>query len=162
MKNKTNRKRGFALAQVILASVLVIILAVSCSSPPARPDEESAPATVSADAEGSQNDGGVKIEGYGDGVIEGTVTDSRGNPVKGMRVFINDATTLFPEITARTNEEGYYHLGGLASGTFQVVVHDSTRNQLDLGSVFVEEGETVALDFELTLSSTDSDDLSEE
>lgn len=146
MKNRSNRQKGFTLVQIILASALIIILVGSCGSPPARPDEGSAPS----------------IEGYGDGAIEGTVTDSGGNPVKGMRVFINDATTLFPEITARTNEEGYYYLGGLASGTFQVVVHDSTRNQLDLGSAFVEEGETLTLDFEITLSSADSNDLSED
>ncbi len=81
------------------------------------------------------------------GGIEGTVTDHDGNPLVGMRVGIVSGTTFFPEIAVETNEEGYYQIGSVPPGTFEVAVHDIQGNRIGLGSIAVKSGETSTLDF---------------
>ncbi|MFQ6080515.1 MAG: carboxypeptidase-like regulatory domain-containing protein [Candidatus Bathyarchaeia archaeon] len=81
------------------------------------------------------------------GVIEGTVTDHDGNSVAGMIVYIVSGTTAFPEIAVKTNEEGYYRIGSVLPGTFEVAVHDRKGNRIGLESVTVRGGETSTLNF---------------
>lgn len=85
------------------------------------------------------------------GSIEGTVTDYDGNPLGGMRVGIVSGTTFFPEIAAETNEEGYYQIGSVPPGTFEVAVHDVKGNRIGLESVTVRSGESSTLNFVIQL-----------
>ena len=71
------------------------------------------------------------------GSIEGTVTDSDGEPVVGMGVWIVSGTTGFPETAVETNEEGYYQIGSVPSGTFEVAVHERGGNSIAAKSVVV-------------------------
>lgn len=71
------------------------------------------------------------------GSVEGTVTNADGKPLIGMMVWIVSGTTGFPEIAAETNEEGYYQIGSVPSGTFEVGVHDREGNRIGLESVVV-------------------------
>lgn len=88
---------------------------------------------------------GITVKGTGG--IEGTVTDSDGNPLVGMSVGIVSGTTFFPEIAVETTEEGYYQIGSVPPGTFEVAVHDRQGNRIVLGSVTVKSVETSTLDF---------------
>ena len=81
------------------------------------------------------------------GEIEGTVTDVNGRAIAGMRVSIVSGTTGFPEILAMTNDSGYYKIGSVPSGSFDVAVHDLEGNRVDLRTVTIREGETATLDF---------------
>ena len=95
----------------------------------------------------------AKVVDYSTGVnmqaggIEGTVTDYDGTPLAGMRAGIVSGTTYFPEIAAETNEEGYYQIGSVPPGTFEVAVHDIQGNRIGLESVTVRGGETSTLNF---------------
>ncbi len=84
------------------------------------------------------------------GGIEGTVTDLNGKPVAGMRVGIVSGTTGFPEMAPETNEEGYYQIGSVSPGTFEVAVHDREGNRIGLQSVVVRSGETSKLNFTIS------------
>ncbi len=84
------------------------------------------------------------------GGIEGTVTDLDGKPVTGMRVSIVSGTTSFPEMAPETNEEGYYRIGSVPPGTFEVAVHDREGNRIGLESVVVRSGETSTLNFTIS------------
>ena len=64
--------------------------------------------------------------------IEGTVTSINGKPVVGMRVSIVSGTTGFPEIAPETNDEGYYQIGSVPPGTFEVAVTDREGNRISL------------------------------
>lgn len=86
------------------------------------------------------------------GGIEGTVTNVDGKPVAGMRVSIVSGTTGFPEILALTNEDGYYKIGSVPSGRFEVAVHDREGNRIGLDSVTVRSGETSTLDFTVPIT----------
>lgn len=81
------------------------------------------------------------------GGIVGTVTDWDGNSLTGMRVGIVSGTTFFPEIAVVTNGEGYYQIGSVPPGTFEVAVHDRQGKRVGLGSVTVRSGETTILNF---------------
>lgn len=83
------------------------------------------------------------------------MTDYDGKPVAGMRVGIVSGTTAFPEIAVETNEEGYYRIGGVPPGTFEVAVHDRQGNRIGLESVTVRSGKTSTLNFVIpTLTQT--------
>ena len=86
----------------------------------------------------------------GPGGIEGTVSGLDGEPVAGMRVGIISGTAAFPEIGPETDEKGYYQIGGVPPGTFQVAVHDSDGQRVGLKSVDVTSGETATLDFSVS------------
>ena len=79
--------------------------------------------------------------------IKGTITDHDGTPLAGMRVIIVNGTTFWPEIAIETNWEGYYQIGSVSPGTFEVAVHDRHGNRIGLGSVTVRSGETSMLNF---------------
>ena len=81
------------------------------------------------------------------GGIVGIVTDEDGNPVVGMRVCIVSGTSAFPEIAVETNEEGYYLIGSVPPGMFEVAVHDRQGNRVALESVVVRDGEPSKLNF---------------
>ena len=55
------------------------------------------------------------------GAVEGTVTDPNGAVISGAKVMIkNEATNA--EITATTNERGYFNFQNLEAGTYNVTV----------------------------------------
>ena len=91
------------------------------------------------------------------GGIEGTVTDTDRNPVAGMRVFIVSGTTGFPEIAPITSEAGYYAIGGVPSGTFEVAVHDQEGSRVSLESVVVRSGQTSTLNFTIPIPAVTED-----
>ena len=84
------------------------------------------------------------------GGIEGIVTDLEGRPVAGLRVGIISGTVAFPEIGPETDEAGYYQIGGVAPGIFQVAVHDRDGQRVGLESVDVKSGETATLNFSVS------------
>lgn len=86
------------------------------------------------------------------GGIEGTVTDLNGKPVTGMRVGIFSGTTGFPEMAPETNDEGYYKIGSVPPGTFELAVFDRKGNRIGLESVVVRSGETSTLNFTISTS----------
>ncbi len=86
------------------------------------------------------------------GGIEGIVTNYEGTPLAGMRVGIVSGTNYFPEIAAETNEEGYYQIGSVPRGTFEVAVHDREGNRICLESVIVRGEETSTLNFTIQSS----------
>ena len=86
------------------------------------------------------------------GAIEGTVTDESGDPVPMVRVFIVGGTVPFPEIAPETDEEGFYRIGGVNPGTFEVALHDRNGNRIGLDSVTVIGGETSTLDLQIVVS----------
>ncbi len=90
---------------------------------------------------------GTPVINKGTGDIEGTVTDLDSKPVAGIRVWIVSGTTGFPEMAPETNEEGYYQIGSVPPGTFEVAVHDREGNRIGLESVVVRSGETSTLNF---------------
>jgi hypothetical protein len=81
------------------------------------------------------------------GGIEGIVTDHDGIPLAGMMVSIVSGTTFFPEIAAETNEAGYYQIGSVPPGTFEVAVHDLLGNRIACECIAVRSGETSTLNF---------------
>ena len=83
------------------------------------------------------------------GTIEGTVTDESGGPAPGVRVLIVSGTAAFPEIAPATDEEGFYRIGGVSPGTFDVAFHDPDRDRIGLDSVTVKGGETSTLDLQI-------------
>ena len=114
-----------------VAAAVALFAAVACGSS----SDELTPAPVSDSRPGG---------------IEGTVADSQGGPVAGMRVGIVSGTAAFPEIAPETDDEGYYQIGGVAPGTFQVAVHDIQGERIGLESVVVRSGETATLNFSLS------------
>ncbi len=91
------------------------------------------------------------------GGIEGTVTDTDHNPMAGMRVSIVSGTTGFPEIAAITSEAGYYAIGGVPPGTFEVAVHDQEGSRVSLESVVVRSGQTSTLNFTIPIPAVTED-----
>ena len=83
------------------------------------------------------------------GTIQGTVTDDSGGPVPGVRVLIVSGTATFPEIAPATDEEGFYRIGGVSPGTFDVAFHDRNGDRIGLDSVTVEGGGTSTLDLQI-------------
>jgi hypothetical protein len=81
------------------------------------------------------------------GGIEGIVTDHEGVPLAGMMVGIVGGTTVFPEIATVINEVGYYLIGSVPSGTFEVAVHDVLGNRIACEYITVRSGETSTLNF---------------
>ena len=86
------------------------------------------------------------------GAIEGTVTDERGGPALGVRVVIVNGTADFPEIAPVTDEQGFYRIGGVTPGTFEVAFHDRNGNRIGLDSITVIGGETSTLDLQIVVS----------
>ena len=83
------------------------------------------------------------------GTIQGTVTNDSGGPVPGVRVLIVSGTAAFPEIAPATDEEGFYRIGGVSPGTFDVAFHDRNGDRIGLDSVTVEGGGTSTLDLQI-------------
>ena len=116
---------------------LLLLVAVACAGA-ATSDPGSRPTPTSESRPGG---------------IEGTVVDAQGRPVAGMRVGIVSGTAAFPEIAPETDEQGYYQIGSVAAGTFQVSVHDRDGQRVRLESVVVKSGETATLKFSVSVGS---------
>ena len=101
-----------------------------------------------------QPDGATSSPGSGSrpGGIEGTVVDLQDRPVPGIRVAILSGTAAFPEISPETDEEGYFQIGGVPPGTFQVAAHDRDGREIGLKSVTVTSGETATVMLTVMLS----------
>ena len=84
------------------------------------------------------------------GTIQGTVTDASGGPGFGFRVLIVSGTAPYPEIASLTDEEGFYRLGSISPGTYEVAVHDQNGDRVGLDSFAVKAGETSTLDLQIT------------
>lgn len=117
VKRKVVQMKKLALFMTSVLATLLIVAGTSCAGTPAA------------------------------GGIEGTVTDLDGKPVAGMRVAIVSGTTSFPEIAPETNEEGYYQIGNIPPGTFEVSVNDRDGNRVGFESVVASSGETSTLNF---------------
>ena len=115
-----------------LASTVTVAVALLTAAACSRQSDEATPVPVSESRPGG---------------IEGTVVDDQGRPVAGMRVGIISGTAAFPEVGPETDEKGYYQIGGVPPGTFQVAVHDRDGRRVGLGGVDVTSGETATLDF---------------
>lgn len=94
---------------------------------------------------------GCVSQGKRTGSIEGIVTDSEGDPVAELRVFIVSGTTSFQEIAAITNEEGQYAIGNVPPGTFEVAVYNTEGERIGLESVTVKEEKTSTLNFVVSI-----------
>ncbi len=91
------------------------------------------------------------------GGIEGTVTDSEGEPVSGMRVSIVSGTAAFPEIAPETDSKGYYRLDSVPAGTFEIAVHGAQGQRVGSESVIVTSGEITTLNISVSLGATAQD-----
>ena len=69
-----------------------------------------------------------------------------------MRIGIVSGSASHPEIAPETNQEGDYHIEGVAPGTFEVAVHDRDGQKAGLASVTVISGETATLNFSLSVA----------
>lgn len=100
----------------------------------------------------------VELELQGTGAVEGTVRDSAGQPLAGVRVVGGEHES--PEglsttpMEARTNAEGHYRLEGLASGRMSLTAHREGVSAGESQSVFIEEGGTARADFTLARTGT--------
>ena len=86
------------------------------------------------------------------GAIEGTVTDGSGEPVPTVRVLSVGGTADFREIAPETDEKGFYRIGSVNPGSFEVAFHDRNGNRIGLDSVTVLGGETSKLDLQIVVS----------
>ena len=127
-------RRGFYLRFLIILLLPAIILTSGClgGGPPASPEP---------------------------GGIEGTVTATDDKPAVGMMVSIVSGTTGFPEIAATTNGDGYYAIGSVPPGTFDVAVHDQAGNRVGQESVVVQSGQTSTLNFIIQISASQPQEL---
>ncbi|HZI05957.1 MAG TPA: carboxypeptidase regulatory-like domain-containing protein, partial [Archangium sp.] len=95
----------------------------------------------------------VELELEGTGAVEGTVRDSAGRALPGVRVAGGEPWTeeglSTPPVEARTNAEGHYRLEGLASGPERLIARREGASAGAERSVFIEEGGTARADFTL-------------
>jgi len=140
-KPKHNIRKGVGIFIIcgLVLSMLLVTFGTSCRAP--APPEEPAPSN------GLPEDVGG---------IEGTVTDADGKPVAGLTVIIVSGTTGFPEIAAITNEAGYYAIGSVPPGSFEVAVHDQEGNRVGLENVDVRSGVTSTLNFTVQVTVVES------
>ncbi len=75
----------------------------------------------------------------------------------GMRVRVVSGTAAFPETAPERDAQGYYQIGGVAPGTFQVAVHDRDGQRVGLESVVVKSGETATLNFSISTGAAAQD-----
>ena len=97
---------------------------------------------------------GGETERAKSGSIEGTVTDSEGSPLAGMRVSIARGTASFPDIAPETDENGFYRMSGISPGEFQVAVHDVQAIRIGLANAEVRSGETTSLNIVASVAPT--------
>ncbi|UCD54322.1 MAG: carboxypeptidase regulatory-like domain-containing protein [Dehalococcoidia bacterium] len=93
------------------------------------------------------------------GGIEGTVTDTDHNPVANVTVSIVSGTTGFPEIAAITNEDGYYTIGSIPPGTFDVAIHDQEGNRVGIESIVVQSRQTSTLNFTIATEAVAEEEI---
>jgi len=76
-----------------------------------------------------------------------------------MTVSIVSGTTGFPEIAAITNEAGYYVIGSVPAGTFDVAVHDQEGNRVGIESIVVQSGRTSTLSFTIAIEAAAEEEI---
>jgi len=82
--------------------------------------------------------------------LEGTVIDSKGGTIAGARVQITEVETGVGQERV-TNEHGFYHIPGIAHGTYAVLVsRDGFQTKL-INDVEVQVGDTRTLDVTLAV-----------
>lgn len=64
--------------------------------------------------------GAVFAQGGDSGTIVGNVFDQGGNPVKGVKIVAKSDTQIGGSKTTYSNDEGYFRIGQLAPGTFEL------------------------------------------
>jgi hypothetical protein len=95
----------------------------------------------------------VELELEGTGAVEGTVRDSAGRALAGVRVLGGESWTgegpSASPVEARTNAEGHYRLEGLSSGPERLIARREGASAGEERFVFIEEGGTARADFTL-------------
>ncbi|WP_375772443.1 carboxypeptidase regulatory-like domain-containing protein [Archangium gephyra] len=100
----------------------------------------------------------LELELAGTGAVEGTVRDSAGRALAGVRVVGGEHWTEAGPSTspaeARTNAEGHYRLEGLTAGPERLVARREGATAGEEQFVFIEEGGTARADFTLDETGT--------
>ncbi|MDI9613830.1 MAG: tetratricopeptide repeat protein [Acidobacteriota bacterium] len=82
--------------------------------------------------------------------VKGKVTDENGQPVEGAKIKI-EGTDIYRVFETKTNKKGeYFHLLGLQSGVYRVIVRKDGFQPAYQENVRAEMGEEKAVDFQLT------------
>ena len=68
----------------------------------------------------------------GDSSISGQIKDEDGKGMAGVTVTIVSATVPFPEVSSKTDADGFYTLGGLAAGTYDFAVFNAEGERIHL------------------------------
>ena len=96
--------------------------------------------------------GGVDIHLTGAGTLTGVVRDAQGRPVSGASVFVRDgAGRLISNVSSTmSGAGGEYTVAGLAPGPVTASAHKGDLTCSAQGPVVIAEGESVALDLQLS------------
>ncbi|RLC46243.1 MAG: hypothetical protein DRH57_06445, partial [Candidatus Cloacimonadota bacterium] len=87
---------------------------------------------------------GMEPEVYGN--LEGTVTDTAGNPIEDAEIY---AVFAEYEYTAYTDDQGYYLIEDMVAGTYDVTCSKSGFSSQTVEDVEILVGQTTILDFVL-------------
>lgn len=79
------------------------------------------------------------------GSIEGFVTDESGQSVSGA--WVRAVHNIAPGIGTNTDEDGYYILKNIPTGSWEIEFYDRYGWRVGLESVTVRSGETTRLEF---------------
>ncbi len=86
------------------------------------------------------------------GSLNGKVTDKEGQPLPGVSVTIKSPALILPQMTAVTNEEGFFRFPALPPGIYTVAFEISGFKTLVREGIRVSVGVTTTLDVSLELS----------
>jgi protocatechuate 3,4-dioxygenase beta subunit len=82
-------------------------------------------------------------------VLQGTVKDANGHPIKGADIRIEATKTGRLLTTVKTNVNGRYSLEGLAAGNYRVTLVVNGAVKASINNTTLEPGESTHLNFEL-------------
>lgn len=85
------------------------------------------------------------IHGVGHGGVEGTVSDELGRAAANLVVSIINGSVGYPEIAVITNDNGFYRIGSIPPGVFNIGVHNENGERIGEKTAFIRGGETVTL-----------------
>lgn len=86
------------------------------------------------------------------GTLNGKVTDTEGNALPGVSVTIKSPALILPQMTAVTNEDGYFRFPALPPGIYTVTFEMPGFKTLVREGIRVSVGVTTTLDVTLELS----------